>query len=143
MKSEEIIKVESERQTESLARKLAKQVAGGTVIALNGELGAGKTTFTQYFAKALGIDLPVQSPTFTVVRSYDGDRYRLHHFDVYRVHDEDELFEIGFSEYINSEDGICLIEWAELISDMLPDDVRTIHIGYGESENERIFKIYR
>lgn len=143
MKSEEIIKVESERQTESLARKLAKQVAGGTVIALNGELGAGKTTFTQYFAKALGIDQPVQSPTFTVVRSYDGDRYRLHHFDVYRVHDEDELFEIGFSEYINSEDGICLIEWAELISDMLPDDVRTIHIGYGESENERIFKIYR
>ena len=143
MKDKEIIEVRSEDETRILAEKLASEVAGGTVIALEGELGAGKTTFTKYFAQALGIDEMIQSPTFTVVRSYDEGKFSLHHFDVYRVHDEEELFEIGFFEYIESSDGVCLIEWANLVKDLLPTDAWSIHIGYGERENERIFEILR
>lgn len=137
----EIVKVTGESETENLAVKLAKNAKNGMVIALEGELGAGKTAFTKYFAKALGVKQVIQSPTFTVVRSYAGEKFELHHFDVYRVHDEDELFEIGFFEYIDSKKGICIVEWANLVRELLPEDALSIKISYGEFENERIFEI--
>lgn len=143
MKKHEIITVKTEDETRKLAEGLAKEVSDGTVIALNGELGAGKTTFTKYFANALGIKQMIQSPTFTVVRSYDEGTVTLHHFDVYRVHDEDALFEIGFFEYLDSSKGVCLVEWANLIEDMLPEEIWVINISYGENEGARVFEIYR
>lgn len=131
----------SEEETRELAERLSEFAKPGMVIALNGDLGAGKTTFVKYFAKALGVRDTLSSPTFTVVREYTSGRMPLYHFDVYRVHDEEDLFEIGFYEYIDSKEGICLIEWANLIEELLPEKTLRIDILQGGTENERVFKI--
>ena len=96
--------------TNDIAANLALKMRGGEIILLNGDLGAGKTTFTKAFCKALGITENVTSPTFTFMREYHG-KFPIYHFDMYRVTDEDELYELGLHEYLESEDGICLIEW--------------------------------
>ena len=93
--------------------------------------------FTQGFAAGLGIDEPVNSPTFTILQQYDGGRMPLYHFDVYRVHDPRDLFELGFEDYLNG-DGICFIEWADLIEEYLPEDIFVIGLEYGEAEGERL-----
>lgn len=95
--------------TEYLAKKVAEKLKGGDVILLNGDLGAGKTTFTKGLAKALSIDEVVTSPTFTFMKEYKG-KFDLYHFDMYRVEDEDELYELGLNEYLYMQ-GICVIEW--------------------------------
>ena len=110
----------SYEETERVAAELAKSLKGGEVIAMYGDLGAGKTAFVRGLARALGIEGHITSPTFTIMNAYNG-RLPLYHFDVYRIADPDEMYEIGYDEYIGS-DGVCVIEWAELIEDILPDE---------------------
>lgn len=105
--------------TQVIAKEIADTLKGGEFIAMYGDLGAGKTAFVQGLAKALGITNHVTSPTFTIVNEYEG-RLPLYHFDVYRIADPDEMYEIGYDEYING-DGVCVVEWAELIEDLFPD----------------------
>lgn len=110
----------SAADTKKIAAELVNTLNPGSVICMYGDLGAGKTAFVQGMAAALGIDEPVTSPTFTIVNEYYG-KMPLYHFDVYRIGSSDEMFEIGFDEYIDG-DGISVIEWAELIEDILPED---------------------
>jgi len=114
-----IYKSNSAKETENIAKAFAKTLKRGDVICLNGDLGAGKTAFTAGLAKGLGIDEYISSPTFTILNCYSGD-IPLYHFDVYRIGDSSEMYDIGFSEYL-SGDGVAVIEWAEIISDILPD----------------------
>lgn len=95
--------------TDALAARIAEKLKGGEIILLNGNLGAGKTTFTKGLAKALGVDEVVTSPTFTFMKEYHG-RLDLYHFDMYRVEDEDELYELGLNDYLYMR-GVCVIEW--------------------------------
>lgn len=117
----------SPEETYNIARALGEKVTPGTVICLNGDLGVGKTLFSQGFAKGLGIEESVNSPTFTIVQVYDEGRMPLYHFDVYRIDDPEEMEEVGFSDMIYG-DGVCLIEWANLISDILPEQYMTVTI---------------
>ena len=110
----------SPAETKKIAAELTTALDSGSVVCMYGDLGAGKTAFVQGMAEALGIDEPVTSPTFTIVNEYEGIM-PLYHFDVYRIGDSSEMFEIGFDEYIYGN-GICVIEWAELIEDILPED---------------------
>ena len=116
----------SYEETANIAAEIADTFKGGEFVAMYGDLGAGKTAFVQGVAKALGIDIVVTSPTFTIVNEYEG-RLKLYHFDVYRIEDSEEMYEIGYDEYISS-DGVCIIEWAELIEDLFPDDYMKITI---------------
>ncbi|NLC17931.1 MAG: tRNA (adenosine(37)-N6)-threonylcarbamoyltransferase complex ATPase subunit type 1 TsaE [Clostridiales bacterium] len=110
----------SREDTFRLGVSLGEKAKKGEIYCLSGDLGVGKTVFTQGFAKGLGIEEAVSSPTFTIVQQYQG-RLPLYHFDVYRISDIDEMEEIGYEEYFYGE-GVCLIEWAELIEELLPDD---------------------
>jgi len=110
-----------------LAESLAKQIAGGTVICLYGEMGAGKTVFTQGLCRGLGVTDYVTSPTFTVVNEYDGKDVRVFHFDMYRIEDESELIELGFDEYLSSG-GVAIIEWPQNIAGSLPANTIDITI---------------
>ena len=132
--------MKSEEDTEKLAREFAKGLRAGDVVALVGDLGAGKTTFTKAAAEGLGVTEKLSSPTFTIVCEYESGRLPLYHFDVYRVNDEDELFEIGFDDYLHGK-GVCLIEWANLVEDLLPENTIYVNLSYGSSENERIINI--
>ena len=106
-------------ETMNIAKSLASSLNPGTVIALDGELGAGKTVFVKGIAMGLGIFENITSPTFTIVKEYSG-RLKLYHFDVYRIGDLEEMEEIGYDDYFFGQ-GICLIEWAELIEEILPE----------------------
>lgn len=132
--------VKSEKEVEELGLVLADKLGPGSVVALTGELGVGKTTFTKAIARGLGITALLTSPTFTIIHEYRDGRLPLYHFDVYRIEDEEELYELGYEEYFYG-DGVCVIEWADRIADFLPEDTIHIHIAYGEGENERIFQI--
>ena len=109
----------SYEETERAAAYLAQRLRGGEVIAMYGDLGAGKTAFVRGLARALGIERHITSPTFTIVNEYEG-RLPLYHFDIYRLSGEDELYDIGFEDYIGSG-GVTVIEWAELAQGALPD----------------------
>lgn len=133
----------SPEETKALAQKFSKELEKGDVITLNGDLGAGKTAFTQGLAEGLGIKEYLNSPTFTIVNCYEGD-LPLYHFDVYRIEDEDEMYEIGYEEYIFG-DGISIIEWAEKIKEILPEkryDI-TIERDFEQGENFRKITIER
>jgi tRNA threonylcarbamoyladenosine biosynthesis protein TsaE len=108
----------SEKETVEIGRMLGMLLAGGEVIALNGELGAGKTAFTKGIAMGLGISEYITSPTFALVNEYEG-RVPLYHFDVYRINDEDELIEIGFEDYIYGN-GVSVVEWSSLTPHIMP-----------------------
>ncbi len=136
---EKIIYMKNEADTESFGIELAKKATPGTVIALTGDLGAGKTTLTKSIAKGLEIEDIITSPTFNIVKEYDTGRLPLYHFDVYRVGDVDEMYEIGCEEYFYGE-GVCVVEWADLIEEIMPEDTLWINIEYGEKEGERIYK---
>ena len=110
-----------------LGQKIGELVKPGTVISLVGDLGVGKTVFTQGLAKGLGITEPVNSPTFTIVQVYDGGRLPFYHFDVYRIGDIEEMDEIGYEDYFYGE-GVCLIEWADLIREILPEQMCRVTI---------------
>ena len=137
-----IYETHSPEETFRLGQTLAGQAAAGMVCTLDGDLGAGKTVFTQGFAKGLGIEDHVNSPTFTILQVYDEGRMPLYHFDVYRIGDPEEMDEIGFEEYIYG-DGVSLIEWASLIEELLPaDSVRiTITKDYEKGTDYRLISI--
>lgn len=117
----------SAQETRTLGEKIGLQAAPGEVYTLTGDLGVGKTVFTQGVAKGLGIDEPVNSPTFTILQVYEEGRMPFYHFDVYRIGDVEEMEEIGYEDCFYGE-GVCLIEWAELIGEILPQDCRHIMI---------------
>ena len=117
----------SEKETAQIAENLAKQAKAGEVYCLSGNLGVGKTVFTKGFAKGLGIKEPVNSPTFTIMQIYEEGTLPLYHFDVYRIEDVEEMEEIGYGDYFYGE-GVCFIEWAELIKEILPNNCKKIRI---------------
>lgn len=128
--SEERVKIYesfSEKETFQIAKELAEQAVAGEVYCLSGDLGVGKTVFTKGFAAGLSITEPVSSPTFTIVQVYEEGRLPLYHFDVYRIEDIEEMEEIGYEDYFYGE-GVCLVEWAELIREVLPDKRKSIRI---------------
>lgn len=110
----------SEQVTRETARQLALSCRAGDIVLLHGDLGVGKTVFAQGFAEGLGIEGAVSSPTFTIVQVYESGKLPLYHFDVYRIADPEEMEEIGYEEYFYGN-GVCLIEWAELITEILPE----------------------
>lgn len=122
----EIWESRSEAESFQLARRLGEKAKKGEIYCLEGELGTGKTVFAKGFAKGLGIEEIVDSPTFTIVKEYQG-REKLYHFDIYRIEDIEELQEIGFSEMI-SGDAVCLIEWASQIEEEIPENAKWITI---------------
>ena len=127
--------------TKKLAINFAKVLKGGEVVTLTGDLGAGKTTFTQSLAKALGVNEPVTSPTFTLMNQYVGSKLKLYHFDMYRIDDIDEILEVGLTEYFANSDAVCIIEWAENIQKLLPKNLIKIKINkLGEFEREFEFE---
>ncbi len=132
-----------ENETIELGRKLAPELKADGIIAITGDLGSGKTIFVKGLAKGLAIDEHITSPTFTLVHTYKGSDTTLHHFDVYRVCDEDELFEIGFYEYLHAGD-ICVIEWADLIRSIIPIQAVWVNIERtGNGDDERRITIER
>ena len=132
------IKVVGVEETEKLAINFAADLKGGEVVLLNGDLGAGKTTFTQFVFKALGVKEVVTSPTFAILKSYKG-KFNLHHFDTYRITTE-EAVEAGFDEIFQEKDSVIFVEWSENIKELLPDKTIKINIKY-LTENEREFEI--
>lgn len=130
-----LLRIESVEKMQSFGEKLGSMLKGGEVITLNGDLGAGKTELSKAIAKGLGIEDHITSPTFTIVNEYEG-RLKLFHFDVYRLSSAEEMYELGYEEYFYS-DGVSLIEWAELIREVLPEERLEIFIFQTERENER------
>ena len=122
-----VTETRSPEETYELGRKIGLQARPGQVYTLTGDLGVGKTVFTQGVAAGLGITEPVSSPTFTIVQVYEEGRLPFYHFEVYRIGDIEEMEEIGYDDYFFGK-GICLIEWAELIEEILPDDRISITI---------------
>lgn len=114
--------------TYEIARQLGEQAKAGDVFCLIGELGVGKTLFSQGFAAGLDIKESVNSPTFTIVQEYEEGRLPFYHFDVYRIEDSEEMEEVGFTDMIYGE-GVCLIEWANLIEDILPEHYTKVIIS--------------
>lgn len=117
----------SEKDTFQIAKELAEHATAGEVYCLSGDLGVGKTVFTKGFAAGLSITEPVSSPTFTIVQVYEEGRLPLYHFDVYRIEDVEEMEEVGYEDYFYGE-GVCLVEWAELIREILPKKRKSIRI---------------
>ena len=128
----------SPAETEALGERLAARLGPGTVVAFTGDLGAGKTAFTRGLALGLGVTERVTSPTFTIVNEYEG-RLPLFHFDMYRLGGEEELFDIGWEDYL-ARGGVCAVEWSENIAGALEDCVR-VDIRRGEHDEQRIITI--
>ena len=122
-----IIETNTPKETYDFGKSLGEQVKAGTVYTLIGDLGVGKTVFTQGLAKGLKIQEPISSPTFTIVQVYEEGRLPLYHFDVYRIGDVEEMEEIGYEDYFYGE-GVSLIEWANLIEEILPEKYTEIKI---------------
>lgn len=134
-----IIETNSERETYELGVRMGREAKAGQVYTLIGDLGVGKTVFTKGLAEGLEIGEPVSSPTFTIVQIYEGGRLPFYHFDVYRIGDVEEMDEIGYEDYIYGE-GVSLIEWANLIEEILPEHYTEVRI---EKEPERGFDYRR
>lgn len=122
------------QDTLEFAKRLAEKLQPGAVIALEGDLGAGKTTFTKGLAEGLGISRTVNSPTFTIIKEYQG-RLPLYHMDVYRV--EDSYEDLGFDEYFEGS-GVTVVEWAHLIKEQLPEDILTIYLYHEDEQSRKI-----
>ncbi len=129
----------SELETEGVGEALAHTLEPGAVIAFTGDLGAGKTAFTRGLARGLGVTDRVTSPTFTIVNEYTGGRLPLFHFDMYRLESSDELFDIGWEDYLR-RGGVCAVEWSEKVSDALSGALE-IDIRRGEGENDRVITV--
>lgn len=128
------------QETEQFGEEVAKSLRGGDVLAFTGSLGMGKTAFTRGLARGLGCCGRVTSPTFTIVNEYDG-KTPLFHFDMYRLGSSDELFDIGWDDYL-ARGGVCAVEWSERVSDALPDDTIYVDIARGEEdENMRTITV--
>lgn len=116
----------SEQETFQIGYEIAKNSKAGDIFCLIGDLGVGKTVFSKGFAEGLGITEPITSPTFTIVQVYDGDS-PLYHFDMYRIEDPDELEMIGYEDYFYGQ-GVCLVEWANIVEEVIPPEAKWIYI---------------
>lgn len=134
-----VFEAKNETDTYELGVKTGEEAKPGDVFCLTGDLGTGKTVFTAGLARGFGIDTPVCSPTFTILQTYEEGRLPLFHFDVYRIADPDEMYEIGFDDYVFGN-GVCIIEWGELIEEILPE--KTVYITI-EKDLEKGFDFRR
>jgi len=125
----------SEQETKNIAKNIASRIDENKVIVLNGELGAGKTKFTEGFLSYFGLENEISSPTFTIVNEYKNEKASIYHFDVYRLADIDEFYAIGGEEYFSK--GICIIEWGEIIEEALPEHYIKINIQKDEENLEK------
>lgn len=130
----------SMEETEALGMELAARLRPGDIVAYTGDLGAGKTAFTRGIARGLGIPEGVTSPTFTIVNEYEGGRLPLFHFDMYRLGDSEELFDIGWEDYL-ARGGVCAVEWSENVADALEDEPIRVDIRRGEHDGQRVISI--
>ena len=128
---------DSEQETEAIGAELAASLQAGAVLAFSGDLGAGKTAFVRGLARGLGISDPITSPTFTIVNEYEGGRLPLFHFDLYRLHSEEDLFDIGWEDFL-ARGGVCAVEWSEKIPEALEDGYLRVDIRRGEEDHQRI-----
>ncbi|NLI66515.1 MAG: tRNA (adenosine(37)-N6)-threonylcarbamoyltransferase complex ATPase subunit type 1 TsaE [Tissierellia bacterium] len=133
------IRINGLKETEDFGIKLGRLLEPGDIVCLNGELGAGKTTMTKSIGIGLGVEEYITSPTFTLINQYRG-RMPVYHFDVYRLENVEELYDLGFDEYFFGN-GVCIIEWAEKIERMLPEDRLVIDIKNGKNIDERTLHI--
>ncbi len=128
----------SPQETEALGKLLAEKLCPGQIIAFRGGLGAGKTAFTRGLARGLGITDPVTSPTYTIVNEYTGGRLPLFHFDMYRLHSSDDLFDIGWDDYLE-RGGVCVVEWSENVPEAMEQPITvTIEKIPGQDDTRRI-----
>ena len=130
----------SPAETEALGARLAEALDAGRVVAFTGDLGAGKTAFVSGMARALGVEERVTSPTFTIVNEYEGGRLPLFHFDMYRLGSADELFDIGWEDYL-ARKGVCAVEWSENVSDALEEGTLSVEICRGETDGQRMITV--
>ena len=129
----------SVEETEQIAADLAIHLPAGSIVAFTGDLGAGKTAFVRGMAKGLGITERVTSPTFTIVNEYEGEKGSLFHFDLYRLMDADELFDIGWEDYL-CRNGICAVEWSERAPEFMENSI-SVDIKRGANDEQRIIEI--
>ena len=130
----------SPEDTEDIGARLAEQLEPGAVVAFTGDLGAGKTAFTRGLARGLGIPDRITSPTFTIVNEYEGGRLPLFHFDMYRLGSADELFDIGWEDYLN-RGGVCAVEWSENVAEAMETGTIRVSIRREGDENSRVIGI--
>ena len=130
----------SVQETEALGRALVQHLTPGTVVAFTGDLGAGKTAFVRGMAQGLGIAQRVTSPTFTIVNEYEGGRLPLFHFDMYRLGSADDLFDIGWEDFLR-RGGVCAVEWSETVQEALDADTIYVDIRRGAEDNQRVLTI--
>ncbi len=130
------LRLNSEEETRSLGLEIADALEPGDIVALIGDLGTGKTALTKYIAEGLGIKEEISSPTFTIVKEYRSGRLPLYHFDVYRLGSGEELLDIGAEEMLDG-DGACVIEWADIVADVLPADSLVVKLDYGDDDGSR------
>ena len=129
------VHIKNEKETRAFGLALAKTLKPGAIVGLVGDLGTGKTTLTRYIAEGLGILEPIQSPTFTIIREHRNGRLPLFHFDVYRLEEPDDLFELGYEDYFYGE-GVTVVEWADKVGDLMPEDTLWIYLDYVEAADE-------
>ena len=130
----------SPAETEALGARLADALDAGRVVAFTGDLGTGKTAFVSGMARALGVEERVTSPTFTIVNEYEGGRLPLFHFDMYRLGDADELFHIGWEDYL-ARGGVCAVEWSENVAEAIEPDAVRVSIVRGDGDSDRMITI--
>ena len=130
----------SREETEALGERLVGTLTEGRVVAFTGDLGAGKTAFVSGMARALGVEERVTSPTFTIVNEYERGRLPLFHFDMYRLDSADELFHIGWEDYL-ARGGICAVEWSENVAEAIEDDAIRVSIVRGDGDDDRVIDI--
>ena len=130
----------SPEETEALGARLAGALEPGAVVAFTGDLGAGKTAFVRGLARGLGIPDRVTSPTFTIVNEYEGGRLPLFHFDLYRLGSADELFDIGWEDYL-AQGGVCAVEWSERMEELLEPGTIRVDLRRGEDESRRVITV--
>lgn len=138
VKTKEVI-IKNEEETKQFGLKLGKDLKKGDTVALIGDLGTGKTTLAKYIGEGLGITEMITSPTFTIIQEYYSGRLPLYHFDVYRINDIEEMAELGYEEYFYG-DGVTIVEWADQIMDIIPEQAMVVHIEYGVTPDERVYK---
>ena len=130
----------SPEETEALGARLARALEPGAVVAFTGDLGAGKTAFVRGLARGLGVQDRVTSPTFTIVNEYEGGRLPLFHFDLYRLGCADELFDIGWEDYL-ARGGVCAVEWSERMEELLEPGTIRVDLRRGEDEDRRVITV--
>ena len=133
--------IKNEEDTKKTGIEIGRRVKAGTVIALSGDLGTGKTALTKAVAEGLGVKEVITSPTFNIVKQYETGRLPLYHFDVYRIGDVDEMYELGYEEFFFGS-GVSIVEWADLIEDIIPEDAVRIEIEYGEYSSIPVIYVF-